>query len=344
MIDQKIDEFLQIPLVAVGETVIDMVSEEVESLQKATTFNKYVGGSPTNIAINLRSLGLRSAVISRLGEDGFGRFAYEFLRAKGVEISGIQIGEDQRTSVVLVGRSQSTPEAVHYREADKYLTFTEDARLLLDRARIVHFSGFALSGDSSRRALQEMKAYVLKKKELEKIRKKGDETVRETIITFDPCFDQSLWEDPDTGRQILQDFITGVDIIKPSKDDLIRLWGDIELLEGVCRYQKLGARHVVLTMGSSGVLYYAGEELEHLAPNLVSANDTTGAGDSLWAGMLAWILYRERQDNQISHGGMDVLPGELLIEAIKKGMETAAFTVQYSGAIAPLERISDKFL
>jgi sugar/nucleoside kinase (ribokinase family) len=73
-------------LLAIGETLIDLISTEQaeEGLRYATSFGRYLGGSPANIAVNVARLGCQAAVISKTGIGAFGRFLKGELRYHGV--------------------------------------------------------------------------------------------------------------------------------------------------------------------------------------------------------------------------------------------------------------------
>ena len=67
------------------------------------SFAKYVGGSPTNSAIGLARLGLKSAVITRVGADHMGRFVAEQLEREGVDTSAVRSDPDRLTALVILG-------------------------------------------------------------------------------------------------------------------------------------------------------------------------------------------------------------------------------------------------
>ena len=66
-------------------------------------FDKYVGGSPTNISIGAARLGLKSALITRVGDEHMGRFITEQLTREGVDISHTIVDPDRLTALVLLG-------------------------------------------------------------------------------------------------------------------------------------------------------------------------------------------------------------------------------------------------
>ncbi|HET7479766.1 MAG TPA: PfkB family carbohydrate kinase, partial [Rubrobacteraceae bacterium] len=74
-------------LLAVGETLVDFISvEQTDWLRNATTFRRYLGGSPANIAVNVAKLGGASAVVSKTGIGAFGQFIKSELQRYGVSI------------------------------------------------------------------------------------------------------------------------------------------------------------------------------------------------------------------------------------------------------------------
>ena len=75
-------------LVAIGRSSVDLYGEQVGGrLEDMGSFAKYVGGSPTNTAIGAARLGLKSALLTRVGADHMGRFIREQLAREGVDVS-----------------------------------------------------------------------------------------------------------------------------------------------------------------------------------------------------------------------------------------------------------------
>jgi sugar/nucleoside kinase (ribokinase family) len=73
-------------VVSVGELVVDLISvEQTGTLGNATTFRRYLGGSPANIAVYVSRLGGTAAVISKTGIGAFGKFLKSQLGRHGVE-------------------------------------------------------------------------------------------------------------------------------------------------------------------------------------------------------------------------------------------------------------------
>ena len=61
-------------ILTVGELLVDMISAEYDENFESNTYHKFFGGSPANIAMNVKKLGIQSLIASAVGEDGFGKF------------------------------------------------------------------------------------------------------------------------------------------------------------------------------------------------------------------------------------------------------------------------------
>jgi 5-dehydro-2-deoxygluconokinase len=70
-----------------GRVGIDLYPNELETpLSRVRTFTKYVGGFAGNVVTGLARLGVRTAIASRVGEDGHGEFVREWLAGEGVDV------------------------------------------------------------------------------------------------------------------------------------------------------------------------------------------------------------------------------------------------------------------
>jgi 5-dehydro-2-deoxygluconokinase len=93
-----------IDLIAVGRSSVDLYGEQVGGrLEDMGSFAKYVGGSPTNTAIALARLGLRAALLTRVGADHMGRYIREELEREGVDVRGVLTDPERLTALVLLG-------------------------------------------------------------------------------------------------------------------------------------------------------------------------------------------------------------------------------------------------
>src|SRR5438132_5090548 len=91
-------------LLNMGRSSIDLYSNDVGSpFAKIQSFAAYVGGSPTNICVGARRLGLNTALLSAVGEDPVGDFILEFLKQERITTDYIPRKPSNGTSAVLLG-------------------------------------------------------------------------------------------------------------------------------------------------------------------------------------------------------------------------------------------------
>src|SRR5664279_5018390 len=139
----------KLDIITMGRCSVDLYGQQIGSrLEDIGSFAKSVGGCPTNIAIGSARLGLKSAVITRVGDEQMGRFIREQLEREGVATEGVITDPERLTALVLlsVENDKSFP-LIFYRdncadmalsEADIDPAFIASARALLVTG--THFS------------------------------------------------------------------------------------------------------------------------------------------------------------------------------------------------------------
>src|SRR5699024_2581066 len=142
-----------IDLLTVGELLIDMIPEQYGDQFEARTFQKYFGGSPSNIAMNVKQLGLDPVVVSAVGKDGLGQFLIDHLQKAGIETANVQ-EIDASTSLVVVSKSKNSPVPIFYRDADYHLEYTEKLDQALRQTKIIHFSCWPISMEPARQTIE----------------------------------------------------------------------------------------------------------------------------------------------------------------------------------------------
>jgi 5-dehydro-2-deoxygluconokinase len=91
-------------LACLGRLAVDLYAQQVGArLEDVSSFAKYLGGSSANIAFGVARLGLRAAMISRVGDEQMGRFLVETLQREGCDTSQIQVDPERLTGLVLLG-------------------------------------------------------------------------------------------------------------------------------------------------------------------------------------------------------------------------------------------------
>lgn len=136
-------------VITIGRSSVDLYGSQVGGrLEDMGSFAKYIGGSPTNIACGTARLGLRSAVITRVGDEHMGRFIREQLVREGVDVRGVATDPERLTALVLLGiRDEDSFPLIFYREncADMALTEADIDEGFIAEARAVLATGTHLS-------------------------------------------------------------------------------------------------------------------------------------------------------------------------------------------------------
>lgn len=143
-------------LLNMGRSSIDLYSNDVGApFEQITSFAAYVGGSPLNMGVGAQRLGLKTALLTAVGEDPVGDFILNFLNNEGVETQFIPRKREHRSSAVVLGIEPPDKfPLVYYREncADINLTVDDALAAPLDDCRVFQFAGTNLSKEPSRSA------------------------------------------------------------------------------------------------------------------------------------------------------------------------------------------------
>tara|TARA_R100000935_G_scaffold58090_2_gene93845 strand:- start:10397 stop:12325 length:1929 start_codon:yes stop_codon:yes gene_type:complete len=136
-------------VITIGRSSVDLYGDQIGGrLEDMGSFSKYIGGSPTNIACGTARLGLKSAVITGVGDEHMGRFITEQLSREGVNTDGVKIDPDRLTALVLLGiRDKERFPLIFFREncADMGLTEDDIDEDFIRSARAVVATGTHLS-------------------------------------------------------------------------------------------------------------------------------------------------------------------------------------------------------
>ena len=136
-------------VITIGRASVDLYGAQVGGrLEDMGSFQKYIGGSPTNIAAGTARLGLRSALITRVGDEHMGRFIREELAREGVDVRGVATDPERLTALVLLGiRDERQFPLIFYREncADMALSEGDIDESFIAEARSVVATGTHLS-------------------------------------------------------------------------------------------------------------------------------------------------------------------------------------------------------
>lgn len=262
-------------IICVGELLIDLIGHEVNtSINQTKDFHRFLGGSPTNVAVNAARLGLRSVLVASCGQDGFGDYALRKLIANQVDTSFIRRLEHTPTSVIVVSKSTDTPDFIPYRQADGEIELAQLPDALLETARIFHTTCFALSKQPARDTIldgaQRAAALGLQ-------------------LSIDLNFSERIWPNREEAMTVIKAYLSNNPLVKVSEDDCYRLFAASKSEDYIFDFfHDFGAETVCLTKGKKGVVLSDSQEglITQKAMPLEDIKDTTGAGDAFWTGFL----------------------------------------------------------
>lgn len=159
--DRKFD------LITVGRACIDLNAVEYNRpMEETTTFVKYVGGSPANIAIGTAKLGMKVGFIGKISDDQHGRFIKKYMAEVGIDTEHMVIDKQGHTCGLVFTEIKSPQECsiLMYREnvADLHLAPEEIQEEYIKQTKRILISGTALSASPSREAVLQIINYAKK--------------------------------------------------------------------------------------------------------------------------------------------------------------------------------------
>ena len=295
----------EIDILCVGEVLIDFIGLQTnKSILHTTEYARFLGGSPTNVAINASKIGLKSHLVATCGNDGLGEFIIDELKALKLETSNVKIVDDKATSIILVSKSTETPDFISYRTTDYNITKEQLPIELINKAKIFHTTCFALSKKPAQKTIlnRAKKAYKLGLQ-----------------LSIDINFSEKIWKDREKAKNILKRYLKYKPLVKLSNDDCFRLFNEVKNDDFIFDYfHKQGAKIICLTKGNAGVVVSDISKgiISQEAVKIKKVVDTTGAGDAFWTG----FLYAQ-------------LKSKTLKESIKIAQELASYKIQNIGTI-----------
>jgi 2-dehydro-3-deoxygluconokinase len=294
-----------IDIVAIGEPMIEFN----QTRPGEPNYLQGFGGDTSNVVIAAARSGARTAYVTRLGDDEFGRLFLRLWKDEGVDASYVAIDRDAYTAAYVVTHGPQGHLFDYLRACSAASRLrSEDLPLpLLRTARYVHASGISM-GISAQASVAVLAA-------LDAARNAGAK------ISFDPNLRLKLWPLP-RARAAIEAAASLSDYLFPSFDDARVLWGKDDPEAVFDHLHTLGVKHVFLKLGSGGVYVSDGKRRERIPTLSVQAVDATGAGDCFCGAALARLA-----------------AGDSVWDAARYANAAAALSTTGFGAVAPLPRI-----
>lgn len=289
-------------IVSIGEPMVEFNALPADPQKYLRGF----GGDTMNALIAAARHGARTAYVSRVGDDEFGRSILSLLADEGVDTSGIQIDGAAPTGCYFITHGPAGHE-FSYRRAGSAASLMTPQSLPLDLladARYLHSSG--ISQAISTTACDAVLAAIAH------ARSAGAK------ICYDSNLRLRLWPLP-RARAITEATAAQADYFLPSLEDARVLSGRDDPNAVFDWAVGLGAGHVALKLGPDGVLAGTGQERRHIPGLAVKAVDATGAGDCFAGSLIARLA-----------------AGDDFYSACRYANASAALTCEGFGAVAPI--------
>ena len=287
----EFDPFRPYDLVLLGRIAVDFNPVDYfQPLEECTTFRKYVGGSPANIAVGAARHGLRVGFFARVSDDQMGDYVVHFFEKEGIDTSRVRRCEHgEKTGLTfteILSRDESS--ILMYRNciADLQLCPEDIDEEYIKNSKALLISGTSLAASPSREAA--LKAVML-------ARRFG------TRVIFDVDYRPYNWAGPDEVSVYYSAVARDADIIMGSREEfdlMERLAGPgRDDLASAKAWQACSAKIVIIKHGKEGSAAYTCDGKRYtVRPFPVEALKSFGGGDGYGAGFLyglfsGWDMY-----------------------------------------------------
>lgn len=284
-------------LITIGRASVDLYGAQVGGrLEDMASFQKYIGGSPCNIATGTARLGMKSALITRVGDEHMGRFIREELAREGVDVRGVATDPERLTALVLLGiRDDKQFPLIFYREncADMALSEDDIDPAFIGEARAVVATGTHLSHPRT-------EAAVLKA--LKIARANGAQTALD--IDYRPNLwglaghgaGESRFIESAAVTAKLQSHLGLFDLIVGTEEEFHVAGGSTDTIAALRAVRALTGATLVCKRGPMGAAAFVGPIPDHLdqgqtGPGFpIEVFNVLGAGDGFMSGLLkGWL-------------------------------------------------------
>lgn len=281
----SIDNTREFDVVPIGRVAIDFNPVDInKTLAESTTFKKYVGGSPANIAVGLARLGKKVGFIGKVSKDRFGEFVTDYFKKEGIDTSQICEAKNGESLGLTFTEILSPTESsiLMYRNdaTDLSLEANEIDEEYIKNAKAIVISGTALAKSPSREATLKALEYAKKHK---------------TVVIFDIDYRGYTWRNKD-------DIAIYYSIVGKNSDLVIGSREEFDLMQSLMaenssdevtaqRWLSYGNKIVVIKHGKDGSTAYTADGKNYnIKPFPVKLLKSFGGGDAYGSAFIYGLL------------------------------------------------------
>ena len=262
------------------------------------------GGDVSNVAVAAARQGASVGLVTRIGEDGFGRMLGAMWDAESVDVTHVARDADAQTGLYFVTHGPEGHAFEYRRTGSAAAGMSPQTLPDIGGAAILHLSGISQAISDSARATADAAITAAHR--------------AGRRVSYDPNLRLALWP-LEVARPVILDTMARADIALPGLEDartLLDLQEPEAILQAVLQ---MGPAIVALTLGRDGVLLGTEEGVRHVPSPSVAAVDATGAGDCFDGAFLARLQ-----------------AGDDPVEAARYAAQAAALSTTGYGAVAPI--------
>ncbi len=307
---------------AFGELLIDLVP--VRDAAGDHCLAPKPGGAPGNVAVGVAKLGGRAAMLSKVGEEAFGRLLIKTLSDYGVATDGVVMSRAGNTTLAIVTvDATGDRDFMFYREgcADTIYAPDEVAADIVSDSRVLHIGSLVLAEPISAAAQRHAVALA---------REAG------AHVSADVNLRPSLWRDPEDMRRAALEAAAAADIVKISAEELTFLTGATDVAIGVGKLWHDRLRVMAVTKGDAGADMFTKAHRATVPGFVVKVVDTVGCGDAFMASLLT----------DLTASGFDVESEAALRRLALRACAAGAIAAMGAGAMPslPTAAMRERFL
>lgn len=284
-------------LICLGRAAVDLYGQQLGGrLEDMQTFAKYLGGSSANVAAGTARLGVRTSMLTRVGNEHMGRFVREALQSEGVDVGHVVTDPERLTALVILGiEGPGAYPHIFYRErcADMAVSVDDFDEHYIASSRAFAVTGTHLSTPETRAAVEQAFRWARK---------------HETRIILDIDYRPVLWKLTGAGdgqsryvpsavvTEGLQSLLPSCDLVVGTEEEIQIAGGSQDLLTALRSIRSRTAAPIVLKRGASGCIVLEGavpktlEAAVHVPGFAVEVLNVLGAGDAFLSGLLyGWL-------------------------------------------------------
>jgi tagatose kinase len=266
-------------VLTVGEILVEIVATTKGDgfLEPQPLVGPFPSGAPAIFIDQIGRLGTPAAIISRVGDDDFGRLNLDRLMADGVDVSGIEVAKGEATGSAFVRYRPDGSRAFVYNiahSATGKLTLTPDAEALMESCDHMHVMGTALSAPGLSQVAREAVARI---------------TARGGTLSFDPNLRPEILDTPGL-REALDEVLAQTNLFLPSGEEIYLFTEADDEVAAVKELLDRGVGDIVIKRGNRGASHFNRAGRTDVAPLSTDEVDPTGAGDCFGGAFVSFWL------------------------------------------------------